>query len=123
MDGDSGAVSHIVIAPDGLKQALFGEYDVGVFRQKLQQGELTVGHLDLLVPFKDLPALGEDAQVPHLDGAVVLSAAAGEALIPAQVGLDPCHQLRRVEGFSDVVVRPQAQPPDFVHRLGAGGDH
>ena len=123
VDGDGGAVPHIVIAPDALEQLLLGKDNVGVFRQELQQLKLPVGHLDLPIPFEHLPALGEDAQIAHLDHSIVLAPAAGQPLIPEQMGLHPGHQLRRVKGFSDVVIRPQAKTPDFVHRLGAGGDH
>ena len=35
VDGDSGAVAHIVKAPDGLEQAVLGKDDVGMLGQEL----------------------------------------------------------------------------------------
>ena len=42
---------------------------------------------------------------------------------PAQLALDPGHQFQRVEGFGDVIVRPQREPGDLVHILAPGGEH
>ena len=63
--------------------------------------------------------------IAHGDGVLLrLSApAAGETGVPAQVGFHPGHQLSRIEGLGDIVVGAQSQPPDLIHRVGAGGDH
>ena len=123
MDGDGGAVPYVVVAPDGLEQLFLGKDHVGVLGQKFQQRELPVGHFDLPAVLHHLPALGQNPDAPQVDDLLLRLSPSGEAGIPAEVGLHPGHQLRRVEGLGDVVVRPQTQAPNLVRRLGAGGDH
>ena len=123
MDGDGGAVPHILAAPDGLEQLLLGKDGIGVLGQKFQQGKFPVGHLDLPAVLHHLPALGQNLHVAQADDLRLPLSPAGEPGIPAEVGLDPGGELRRVKWLGDVVVRPQAQPTNLVHRLGAGGDH
>ena len=43
--------------------------------------------------------------------------------VPPELGLDPGHQLQRIEGLGEVVVRPQGQPHDLVHVLHPGSEH
>ena len=102
VDGDSGAVPHIVIAPDLLEELLFGKDDIGVLGQELQEGELPVGTSSAPARLAHLPAPGKDPHVPYGDdllGRAPLSST-GEAGVAAQVGLHPGHQLGRVEGLA-----------------------
>ncbi len=123
MDGDGGAVPHILAAPDGLEQLLLGEYGVGVLRQKFQQGKFPVRHFKLPAVLHHLPTLGQNLHIAQADDLRLPLSPAGEPGIPAEVGLDPGGELRRVKWLGDVVIRSQAQPTNLVHRLGAGSDH
>ena len=73
----------------------------------------------------DLPAAGKDLEVSHGESVILrlFPGAAGETGVAVEVGLHPGDQLGGVERLCDVVVRPQTQPTDLVHRVGAGGDH
>ena len=117
MDGDGGAVPHIVIAPDGLEEVLLGEDDVGILRQEFEEHKLPIGHFELAAGLVDLQAAGEDLEVPYSECVIVrlFRGSAGETGIAVEMGLHPGYQLGGVEGLCDVVVRPQAQPPDLVH--------
>ena len=88
-----------------------------MLRQILEQRKFPVGHFNLLAVFHHPPALGENLQTAQLNYLRFCRPSTGEAGVAAEMGLDPGYQFRRIEGLGDVVVRSQAQPPNFIHRF------
>ena len=58
---DGCAVADVIVAPDFLKELLFGKYDVGVLGKEFEKFEFTVWKADFGFSFVCFPAVDQDA--------------------------------------------------------------
>jgi hypothetical protein len=95
------------------------EYHAGIAGQRCQEVELAWPQVEAASPDIRLSPPRIDAQLADLDG----PDAAGSPIGPAQDGLDPCHQLARVERLDDVVVGADFEADDAIDLVAPRGEH
>jgi len=119
MDIDGPRLAREVRPPDVLQEAIAGQDDPGVARERGKQVELARPQLEAALADRGLAAPAVDAQRADLDRA-------GAGCRPGRTPEDcpdACDQGPRVEGLRDVVVGAQLQPDDGIHVVRTGGEH
>ena len=115
----------VFLPPHALKEPLGGDDLAPVLTEHPENVKLNGGEAQLPVVEGTLVGGPVDDQavevndVPAVAGLVSLVVAG----VAAQLGFDPGHQLQRVEGLGNVVVRADGEAGDLVHVLRLGGEH
>ncbi len=93
--------------------------------EHFQQREFSGGQRDPGAGFGQAAGAEVEPEVPELDGLIRVAGCARRCRrwLPAQHGLDACHQFARIEGFGHVVIGSDLESDDAVNVVTLGCEH
>ena len=123
MDHDRCRIAFGVKIPDAFEEAVAAEYQAGMFSQKDQEFEFSIGQADFPAFFVYAMFVDVDFQVSAAEdftAAVFRAGFSGQPFIALNVRLHAGDELCRTERFDDIIVGTEAETAYLVHVLPLG---
>ena len=123
MDIHGAGLAQKVVSPGQAEKLLAAEHQAAMLPQDMQHLEFLGAQIQELPIKLDFPARRVNLQIAHMECCGVCCSLNGHPDISPQDRFDPRHQLARVEGLGQVIVRPQLKAKDLINILIPGCHH